>query len=578
MFLHPLALLGLAAAAIPALLHLLGRRAPPELVFPPLRYLAEAERHSARRLKLRHLLLLVLRTAVVVLIVLAAARPLVPAGAHAAGSHAPTALAVILDNSPSAAAVVDGRAVLERLRAAARGSLAAAGPDDRLWLVLADGVARAGTREALLGTVDSVTAAARRLDVTAAVREAVRLVAAEPLAAREVHVVSDLQRSALGPGRVEVPRGVRVLALAPPARVPPNRGIGTIRVTGGAGGAGGAGGPGGAVIVPVAGTPGAPAATVTVRVGGRELGRGLAAPGSAVAVPLPSLAPGWWTGEATLDPDELRADDRRVFAWRVPPPVGVTAAQDAGPFVAAALAVLGEGRRVRPGTEVTVGTEPGAAAAAASIVLPPADPAELGRVNRALAARGVRWRFAGPGTPGPIASAALPEAAGLAVMRRHRLEPAPGAADSDAVLATVNGEPWLVRDAGAVLVGSRLDTAWTALPGAAAFVPVVEALLTRVARGIAPVAEREGAPRVEFRVRGADTVGATVYGLDPVESDLTPAPRDLVHDVLGAAVLDEGAFAAARFAGPGRRDLSGPLLVLALLVAVAELGVAGMTR
>src|SRR5436190_1745076 len=62
-FLHPLALVGLAAAAIPALLHLLERRVPPEAEFPPLRYLSEAERQNARRLKLRHLLLLLLRTA-----------------------------------------------------------------------------------------------------------------------------------------------------------------------------------------------------------------------------------------------------------------------------------------------------------------------------------------------------------------------------------------------------------------------------------------------------------------------------------------------------------------------------------
>jgi len=61
-FLHPLALVGLAAAAIPALLHLLERRVPPEAEFPPLRYLSETERQNARRLKLRHLLLLILRT------------------------------------------------------------------------------------------------------------------------------------------------------------------------------------------------------------------------------------------------------------------------------------------------------------------------------------------------------------------------------------------------------------------------------------------------------------------------------------------------------------------------------------
>ena len=76
-FVNPLALLGLAAAAIPALLHLLQRRVPPELDFPAVRYLTVAERESARRLKLRHLLLLILRTTLIVVIVLGAARPLV---------------------------------------------------------------------------------------------------------------------------------------------------------------------------------------------------------------------------------------------------------------------------------------------------------------------------------------------------------------------------------------------------------------------------------------------------------------------------------------------------------------------
>jgi len=145
-------------------------------------------------------------------------------------------------------------------------------------------------------------------------------------------------------------------------------------------------------------------------------------------------------------------------------------------------------------------------------------------------------------------------------------------------MATVNGEPWLVRDAGVLLVGSRLDTAWTALPAAPAFVPFVDALVNRLARGEAPVSEVEGAPGVEFRTRGADTVGAIVSGPDPRESDLTPAPATLVRDQLGAEVLDAAALDAARFAGAGKSDASGPLLVLALLVAAAELAVATFTR
>src|SRR2546426_6053264 len=107
-FLHPLALVGLAAAAIPALLHLLERRVPPEAEFPPFRYLSEAERQSARRLKLRHLLLLILRTALIVLIVLAAARPLFPTQASGGALHQPTPPAPILGNSASSRVLAGG--------------------------------------------------------------------------------------------------------------------------------------------------------------------------------------------------------------------------------------------------------------------------------------------------------------------------------------------------------------------------------------------------------------------------------------------------------------------------------------
>src|SRR2546425_4743634 len=125
-FLHPVALVGLAAAAIPALLHLLERRVPPEAEFPPLRYLSEAERQSARRLKLRHLLLLLLRTALIAFVVLAAARPLFPTQASGGSLHEPTALVLILDNSASSGRVGGGRPRARRLQSGAPGPLAPA--------------------------------------------------------------------------------------------------------------------------------------------------------------------------------------------------------------------------------------------------------------------------------------------------------------------------------------------------------------------------------------------------------------------------------------------------------------------
>ena len=48
---------------------------------------------------------------------------------------------------------------------------------------------------------------------------------------------------------------------------------------------------------------------------------------------------------------------------------------------------------------------------------------------------------------------------------------------------TAAGEPWLVRSGTVLLIGSRLDTGWTALPFQAEFVPFIDVLLNRLARG-----------------------------------------------------------------------------------------------
>lgn len=555
-FLHPLALFGLVAAAIPALLHLLGRREPPALPFPALRYLKEAERRSARRLRLRHLLLLILRTAVIAIIVVAAARPLIPA--TVGGTHAPTALVVIVDNSLSSGAMVDGRAVLEDLRAAARASIEAMQPTDRVWLMLVDGVARAGAQEALLAVVDSMQPSASRLDLVAAVANAVRLVEAEPLPGREVHVMSDFQSTALAAGAVETSGAVRVLAVRPAGVVAANRGLGVARVSDGI------------AVVSVGGNAGARGAPLTVRVApsAREVGHALAVAGEEIAVPLPTGGPGWWVGEMTLEADELRADDRRVFAWRNAPPPGVVADSSVGQFVATALAVLREAGRVGVDREVTIADQP---SPGACIIVPPSDPALIGQLNRALAARGVRWRFGTRGTPGDILAPDLDLLEPIPVAVRHRLL---WEGEGEGVLATVNGEPWIVRVGDVVLIGSELDTAWTALPGRPQFVPFLDALVQRVARGETGVRHVEGPVGVVFEVQGVDTIAAVVSGPDLRESDLTPASASRIRAVLGADVLDGPTVGTAGFAGSRRVDAGAPLLIMALLLALTELAVA----
>ena len=100
-FLAPWALLLAAAAGVPLLLHLLRRRTGDKLDFPAVKYLLRMEREHAREVRLKNLLLMVLRIAIVVALALAAARPV---GWLPGVGHAPTAVAIVLDNSLSSAA------------------------------------------------------------------------------------------------------------------------------------------------------------------------------------------------------------------------------------------------------------------------------------------------------------------------------------------------------------------------------------------------------------------------------------------------------------------------------------------
>src|SRR5918992_293595 len=148
-FLAPLWLALAGAALVPLLLHLLRRRIGTRVEFPAARYLARAEREHSRSLRLRNLLLMVLRVLIVLLVALAAAGPV--ARWATGGGHAPSAVAIVLDNSLSSTAVTDGRPLLDQFRTAAKAVVAQAQPSDRLWLVTADRRGRGGSAGAIGG-------------------------------------------------------------------------------------------------------------------------------------------------------------------------------------------------------------------------------------------------------------------------------------------------------------------------------------------------------------------------------------------------------------------------------------------
>ena len=333
-FLHPWALAGLVAAAIPLLLHLLARREPPTVVFPAVRYLITTTREHQRRLKLQHLLLLLLRTLLIVALVLAAAGPTVPS--RGVAGHAPSALVLVVDNSPSSGVVVAG--ATRAVAAPGRGP-AGAGPRHPGRRALAPRRRRrppARRPPGAAGEVGALPVSPRRLDLGAALGLAGEVLAGESRPG-EITLLTDLQASAVSAADVPVP----LVVGRPDGPPPPNVGIGQLETGPQPWSADGGGS-----------RSGWPAIRARGARSRRGLGRGRRGRrwrhvgGAAPAIP--GVPAGWWAPTAELDPDELRIDDRRVGVVRVAPVARVDW-DSASRFVAAACEVLESNRRIARG-------------------------------------------------------------------------------------------------------------------------------------------------------------------------------------------------------------------------------------
>ena len=588
-FLHPWVLAGLVAAAIPVLLHLLARREPPTVVFPAVRYLLTTTREHQRRLKLQNLLLLLLRTLLIVLLVLAAAAPTLPVSG--VPGHAPSALVLILDNSPSSGAVTGGAPQLRQLAAAAREVLARATPEDALWLIAADGIPRRGDRRTLTELIGGLPVSPQRLDLGNAISLAGEVLAPEPRPG-EIVLLTDLQASALSRADPDDP----VTVARPKLPAPRNVGVGTVDA-----GAQPWPAEGGRVTVALVGDSG-PAVPVSARVGTGAPRQALGHVGVPTSLNIPGAPSGWRTLTIELDADEFRMDDRRVVALRVAPVARVDW-DSTGRYAAAACEVLASNRRIARGKEVTVGR----LSRGPSIVEPPVDPAQLGAINRALAARGIGWSFGSLSiTPASTDSGSVIDRE--RVLRRYSLQSTESGRTG--VLATVAGSPWLVRAGDAVLIGSRLEPDWTTLPVSPGFMPFMDLLLNRLARGELAVetgapgdavelpdrvsAVRQGnqewrvegggsfrpaAPGIYFLEADADTLGAISVNIDPRESRLARAGDRQVRELWrGARVVDLDRAGDAAFTSAARGDLQGPVLWTALLVGLLEVGFASGWR
>jgi len=615
-FLAPFFLSLAVLAGVPLLVHLLRRRVTRRVEFPAVRFLVQTEREHDRERLVRNRLLLLLRLLAVLALVAAVARPM---ARFVGAGHPPIAVAIVLDQSMSTRAVVDGRTVFARLQEAAHSVAGALTSEDRGWLVTSEGLVLAGDAGALQAAIDAQAPAAGRGDLPGALRRARTLLDAGRPRTPVLLVLTDGQRTAR-PVEPELLEDAALVVHVPTFTSPLNRAVQAIAVEP---------------------TRWVPSGRLTFHLSGPDslawrvlLGERTLARGTAAAAPFATpvrveiagqaVDTGWLSGRVELEADESPGDDVRHFVVRAAPPPAVSVRRSAGPFTGAAVEALIDDTRLRRATAAdrapVVVTSAAEEASAPAVRVAPDDPLQIIAANRALERAGVPWRFGAPlrdtvavrelspAASGTAVAAEPPSLAGATVTLRYRLArvPVTGGADSGRVLATAGGLPWVVAGTGYVLVGSPLTLAATTAPMQAGFVPWLRDLLTlrlseegavwaaapgdtitlpievdalvgpdgttTASTSVALVVP--GEPGVYLLGRATRTVGALVVNPETEESNVQGRGESVWEDaVVGDRPLLVRAPASvsdAVFDRAGGRSIVWPLVLLALVALALE--------
>lgn len=101
-FLNPLVLFGLLAASIPIIIHLLNLRKLKVVEFSSLQFLKEMQKNKMRKIRIKQILLLILRTLIIVFLVFSFSRPTIKnINIAGLGSEVKNTVVLIVDDTPS---------------------------------------------------------------------------------------------------------------------------------------------------------------------------------------------------------------------------------------------------------------------------------------------------------------------------------------------------------------------------------------------------------------------------------------------------------------------------------------------
>lgn len=229
-FLSPALLLGLLAAAIPPLIHLILRRRAVVVRFPALEFIRRSNRKTARRFRVKQILLMAVRSVLLGLLAFALARPLLTHDDSpvAVSGEPDGALVVVVDAGYPMRWQLDGEALLDRARFQAEALLADGGglaalvvAGDRVEVPIDE---LTGDLASVRREVSRIEAGHRPADLSEAVARAYELLADRPGPRRVVVLTTPAGAAS------ELPRpsaeGVELVPIAVSGEAPvPNRAV-----------------------------------------------------------------------------------------------------------------------------------------------------------------------------------------------------------------------------------------------------------------------------------------------------------------------------------------------------------------
>jgi hypothetical protein len=196
----PSLLLGLVAAALPWLVHLIGKRKAVPVRFAAMQLLLRSEKRISARRRLRELLLLAARTATAASLPLIFARPFTERASDVPAASLEAQSAVILvDDSASLRRTRGGGTLFDQAKSQALALVRQFPTDSELAVVLASQGSTAPLadlnpeRARVLQAVEAVQSSARPADFTAAMRRSALILAGSPRPKRRIFLITDLQ-------------------------------------------------------------------------------------------------------------------------------------------------------------------------------------------------------------------------------------------------------------------------------------------------------------------------------------------------------------------------------------------------